>query len=460
MHREVFIWDRAFVKKVLLVALPIVVQNLVSASLHIIDGFMIGQLGDAPYAAVTQANRYTFVFQLFLFGTASGCGILFSQYWGKKDVSTMRRVMGLCFRVTFTLAGLFMALALLSPQTVIGIFLPRGESFDYAVQYLTWVAPGYLISAADVVYSTCMKSAQQTRIPMTAGVTSILCNTLLNWLLIYDHMGRPGMGVRGAALATVISAGVALVIDVTASYRRNLPSAFRLSDFRLPDRAFLRRFVRLVTPVVLNEGLWSMGTAMYSVFYGRLGDAAVVAMGVYNLVDQLVFVLIYGIMNASAILVGACLGAGDKPAAWLTAKRMMTACIVAGVATGGVLLLTRGALVGMFDVTPEAKALAERVLTLSAFVIWLRAVNSINVVGVLRSGGDTVFSMLLDTSALWLIGVPLVGVAAMVWHLPVWQVYLFTWVEEAIKAVIGLVRFRSKKWMHVLTEGADGARQE
>lgn len=460
MHRDVFLWDRAFVKKVLLVALPIVVQNLVSASLHIIDGFMIGQLGDAPYAAVTQANRYTFVFQLFLFGTASGCGILFSQYWGKRDVPTMRRVMGLCFRLTLALAGLFMTLALLAPQTVIGVFLPRGESFDFAVQYLTWVAPGYLISAVDVVYSTCMKSAEQTRIPMAAGVTSILCNTLLNWLLIYDHMGRPGMGVRGAALATVISAGVALVIDVTASYRLRLPSAFRWSDFRLPDRDFLRRFARLVTPVVFNEGLWSMGTAMYSVFYGRLGDAAVVAMGIYNLVDQLVFVLIYGLMNASAILVGACLGAGDKPAAWLTAKRMMAACIAAGIATGAVLLLTRGALVGMFDVTQEAKILAEGVLSLSAFAIWLRAVNSINVVGVLRSGGDTVFSMLLDTCALWVIGVPLVGLAAIVWRLPVWQVYLFTWVEEAIKAVIGIARFRSKKWMHVLTEGAPAAAQE
>lgn len=454
MRLEVIRWDKAFIRKVLLVALPIVIQNLVSASLHIIDGVMIGQLGEAPYAAVTQANRFTFVYQLFTFGTASGCGILFSQYWGVRDVKAMRTVMGLGLRITLALAVLFGGFALISPETVVGLFLPRGESFGYAVTYLRWVAPGYVITAIDVIYSSCMKSAEQTRIPMAAGVISILTNTLLNWVLIYGHWGLPALGVRGAAMATVVSACIALAIDVGASYLKKLPSAFTLKDGRLPDRDYLKRFTRLVGPVVANEGLWSLGIAMYSVFYGKLGDAAVAAVGIYNTVDQLIQVLTYGIMNASAILVGGHLGAGDRDGAWLTAKRMLAACVGAGVLMGGVLLLSRGALIGIFQISEEAKVMADRILFLSAFVIWLRAINSINVVGILRSGGDTVFSMLLDTSALWVIGVPLVGMAAMLWGLPVEQVYLFTWVEEVIKAMIGLVRFRSGKWMNVLTGSA------
>ena len=452
MHSSVFRWDRAFTRKFLLVALPIVIQNLVSSSLHIIDGVMIGQLGDAPYAAVTQANRYTFVFQLFMFGAASGCGIFFSQLWGKRDVPRMRSVMGLAFRITLGLSALFAGMALLMPERVISLFLPEGESARYAATYLRLVAPGYFILSVDTVYATCMKSAEQTRIPMAAGVVSILTNTFLNWVLIYGHLGLPALGVRGAAIATVISAGVSLIINVTASYALKLPSAIGLRDFRLPDRAFLARFARLVAPVVLNEGLWSMGTTMYGVFYGRLGDAAVAAMGIYNTVDQLVNVLVYGFMNASAILVGGCLGAGDRDSAWLTAKRMLAGCIAAGAAVGLLMGFGRGSLVGLFAVSPEAQGMAMVILLEASLFYWLRAINSINVVGILRSGGDTLYSMVLDTAALWLVGVPLVGLAALVWKLPIQQVYLFTFVEEAIKATIGMTRFRSKKWMHVLTE--------
>ena len=452
MRSSVFRWDKAFARKFLLVALPIVIQNLVSSSLHIIDGVMIGQLGDAPYAAVTQANRYTFVFQLFVFGAASGCGIFFSQLWGKRDVPQMRSVMSLAFRITLGLALIFAGCALLIPSKVIGLFLPAGESAAYAATYLRLVAPGYLIFAVDTVYATCMKSAEQTRIPMTAGVASILTNTFLNWVLIYGHLGMPVLGVRGAAIATVISASVSLLINVSASYAMKLPSAIRPRELGLPDRAFLGRFVRLVTPVVFNEGLWSMGTTMYGVFYGRLGDAAVAAMGIYNTVDQLVNVLVYGFMNASAILVGGYLGAADRDAAWLTAKRMLAGCIATGAVVGVLMAFGRGALVGLFKVSPEAQGMALTILLEASLFYWLRAINSINVVGILRSGGDTLYSMVLDTAALWLVGVPLVGLAALAWHLPIEQVYLFTFVEEAIKATIGMMRFRSKKWMHVLTE--------
>lgn len=448
-------WDRGFFRKLLVVCLPIVIQNLMSASLHIIDGVMIGQLGDAPYAAVTQATRYVFVYQLFLFGLASGCGIFFSQHWGTQDVKSMRRAMGLCFRGALVLAVLFGGLGLLFPQGVMSIFLPKGESFGYAIQYLTIVAAGFLITAVDTVYATCMKSAGKTVIPMTAGICSILTNTFLNWILIYGNLGAPALGVRGAAIATVIAAGVSLAINVGCSYGMKLPSAFRWQDWKLPDRAYLTQFAKTVLPVVLNEGFWSMGTSMYSVFYGRLGDAAVAAVGIVNTVDQLIFTMIYGIMNATAILVGNHLGAGDKEGARLTARRLIFACVVVGAVMGCIQLGVKGQLVSVFNVSQEAKQLANIILFIGAFTIWVRAINSINVVGILRAGGDTVFSMLLDTVALWVVGVPLVGIAALVLHWPVYMCYLCTVMEEVIKMLVGLPRFRSGKWMNDLNQHAE-----
>ena len=448
-------WDRGFLRKLLMVCLPIVVQNLMSASLHIIDGVMIGQLGDAPYAAVTQATRYVFVFQLFLFGAGSGCGIFFSQHWGTKDVKSMRRVMGLCFRIGLALAALFGGFALLWPETVIGIFLPRGASFGYALQYLAIVAPGFFITAIDNVYATCMKSSGQTVVPMVAGICSILTNTFLNWVLIYGNLGAPALGVQGAAIATVVSAGVSLAINMICSYTKKLPSAFQWSDWKMPDKDYLKRFGKTVLPVVANEGLWSMGTSMYSVFYGRLGDAAVAAVGIVNTVDQLIFTMIYGLMNASAILVGNHLGANDKEGARLTADRIIFACVAVGLVMGVVQMCVKGALVGTFNVSDEAKGLAVICLTIGSFTIWIRAINSINVVGILRAGGDTVFSMVLDTMALWVVGVPLVGIAALVLHWPVYLCYVCTVVEEVIKMLVGLPRYRGGKWMNDLNHGVE-----
>ena len=204
--RDCLRWDRAFARNVFMVALPMILQQLVAASLHIIDGLMVSGLGDAAYSAVTQANRVTFMFNLFSFGTCTGGAIFLSQFWGARDVRRMRHSMGLSMAFSVIVAVFFMSAALLFPRQIVSCFLPEGESFELAVKYLRIVAPGYLFTAIDGVYGTTMKSAEKTYIPMIAGFVSIGTNTLLNYAFIFGHFGMPAMGVEGAALATIISA--------------------------------------------------------------------------------------------------------------------------------------------------------------------------------------------------------------------------------------------------------------
>lgn len=450
--RPVFRWDAAFTRHLLMVALPIVVQNLVSSTLHIIDGVMIGHLGEAQYAGVTQATRYTFLFQLFLFGVASGSGIFLSQFWGKKDVRSMHGVMGLCFRLTLPLALLFAGAGILFPDGIMGLFLSPGESFAYGASYLQLVAPGFFISAIDIVYATALKSSEKTVVPMIAGVASIATNTFLNWVLIYGNLGMPQLGVRGAAIATLIAAFVSLCINVGVTYRRKYAAAVLPSTLRMGDRIFTKQYLKTVFPVILNEGLWALGITMYSVFYGKLGDAAVAAVGIYNTIDQLVFVLIYGLMNASSVIVGSAIGAGREEDAFLYAKRMILCALGLGVFMGLVLIPLRGVFVNFFAISDLAKEKAQIILLFSAFFMWIRSVNSINVVGLLRSGGDTVFSLALDIGAIWLVGVPIVGITAMVLHWPVEYVFLSTAIEEAVKVVVGMPRLLSRKWINNLTK--------
>ena len=445
-------WDSAFTRNLICVVLPIIIQNLVTASLHIIDGLMLSQLpGDAPYAGVTQVNRYTFVFQLFVYGIASGSGIYMSQYYGSGQTKKMRAVLGLALRIGLVVTLVFAGLAVFAPQFVAGLFLMPGESFDHAVRYLRIVGIGYLFTAVDSAYAACLKSGQRTVIPMIAGVTAIVVNTVLNYGLIFGKLGLPQLGVEGAAIATAIAGAVAMVINMGYAYLKKLPAGAPLKDMKLPDKAYLIKFLKTVVPVIANEGIWAMGMAMYSIFYGRLGDQAVAAVGIYNTVDELVFVAIYGVMNACAILVGAALGAEDKEKAYLIAKRMLVFSTLMGLALGGLLIIFRHPLVGIFQLSSEGQEMALKLLFISALFMWARSLNAINIVGVLRAGGDTVYSTVLDCLSVWCFGVPLVGMAALVFKWPIEYVFLCSMIEEAIKSVVGLPRFKTKKWMHVLS---------
>ena len=178
--RECLCWDKAFTRNVFLVALPMVLQSLVESSLHIVDGLMVSALGDAAYSAVTQANRFTFVFNLFSFGTCSGSAIFMSQYWGARDIKRLRWSMGLAMRFALIIAAVFAAVGMLFPRQVVACFLTPGESFELAVKYLRIVAPGYLFSAINGVYATAIKSAEKTYLPMLAGMGGIVCNTIFN----------------------------------------------------------------------------------------------------------------------------------------------------------------------------------------------------------------------------------------------------------------------------------------
>ncbi len=448
-------WDKDFRKTVLAIALPMIVQQLVAASLHIVDGLMVSAMGDAAYSAVTQANRLTFIFNLFCFGSCTGSAIFLSQYWGARDIKRMRSTMGLALSFAVAIAIIFMSAALLFPRNIISLFLPEGESFELAVRYLVMVAPGYLFMAIDSVYGMTIKAAEKTYIPMISGMVSIAVNTLLNYALIFGNFGMPKLGVEGAAIATVVSAFISMSINVSVSYIKKLPAGAKLRELLCRDAAFVKKYIKTALPVVFNEGLWALGMSMYSVFYGQMGDTAVASTGMCNTINDLVWTGIFGLMNSTAIIVGKTLGSGDREKSYLYAKRMLAGAMTAGAVLGVMIICVRYPLVGIFSgLSQEVRDTGATILMIGGLTIWFRAFNTVNIVGILRSGGDTLFSLVLDIGTLWLVGVPIVGVAALVLKLPIEAVYALTIVEEAVKMVIGVPHFKKRKWMNVLTGAA------
>ena len=450
--RGIFHWEKEFGSRMLRIALPVALQNLVAASAHIVDGLMVERLGNEHYAAVTQAGRYSFLFQLFLFGAASGTSIFISQFWGKKDAGGIHKVMSLCLRITLGLSLLFFLGAALLPGPIMSLFLQPGPSRDLAAEYLSWVGPSYVLAAIDIIYSNTLRATGRATVAMGAGIASILVNTLFNYILIYGHFGAPALGVRGAAIATVIAAAVSLLVNMGYTYWKRQPGAILPGQLKLPGKAFSLDYGKRVLPVVLNEGLWSLGMTVYAVFYGMLGDDAVNAVGVYNTVDQLMTVLVFGAVNATAILIGHAIGAGDRDGAILVSRRMLFVVEILSLVTALSIVLFRYPILSLYgNLSAGSLQSAANILLIAACVMPVRFFNTINIVGVLRAGGDTVFSMALDAGSVWVIGVPCVWIATVALGWPIEGVFAASLVEEVLKLAVGFPRFLSGKWINNLT---------
>lgn len=451
MRRIRFSTDRVYLNALFTLALPIIVQNGISSSLNMIDVMMLGQMGEVPVAAVGLANQVFFLLSFMLFGISSGSGVFSAQFWGKGDLKGIRRVLGLALGMNCGAALLFSLAALLIPRTVLSIYTPDLAVIATGTGYLRIVGWSYLLTAISFSFSSTLRATGNVRLPMVASVLAIGLKTSLSYVLIFGKLGLPAMGVQGAALATLAARALECVLLVTLTYRLKTPAAARFSELLDVSREFLSGFLKLALPVAINETLWSLGISIYNLAYARIGTESIAAVNIASTIENLAFVLFIGISDATAILIGNKIGAGDGEKASNYARRSLALSTLMAVGVGGLILALRGPLLRMYAISPQALGYASRILLVMGLTLWVRISNMILVVGVLRSGGDTRFGLFVDTGSVWLVGVPMAMLGAFVLHLPVYWVYLMIMAEEVIKYVCLLVRFFSQRWIHDVT---------
>ncbi|HML46493.1 MAG TPA: MATE family efflux transporter [Clostridia bacterium] len=456
--RSLFFWERDFSGAFFHLAIPIAMQSLVMASLHVVDNVMVGQLGVVEMAAVTQANRFTFLFQLTMFGLSGGTAIFAAQYWGRRDVKQIQHVLGLGLICAWVFVAFFGILAIGFPHLVIRILLKEEQAIELGVRYLRIVGIGYFFQAMTQIYATILKSTEQPRLPMVASVTSIVTNTVLNYGLIFGRLGLPRLGVEGAAIATVIATVLEAGLIIGLGYGLRLATAAKPRDLIPQSRAFVARYLRITGTVVANESLWALGILMYSVVYGRLGKDAVASVSIYNTVEQVGFSFLRGVTGAAAVLVGKYIGRDENSEAYFTSKRMMAASVGISALAGLILALCSGPITGIYGgISTSVAADAARIIRINALFMPLNALNGLIIVGILRSGGDATVSLVLDTGTVWLIGVPLVACAGLLLHFDIVMVVVAQ-MENLVKLALGMARFRSRRWMNNLTlaQGGEG----
>ncbi len=445
-----FFRDKDFFRTMLVIALPIAFQQLVSAGLNMIDVLMVTQLGETSVAALGLANQIFFLLILFLFGITSGMAIFTAQFWGKGDVEQIHHVLGICLTIAISVGALFSCAAVFMPERLMGFYTEDSEVIRLGSDYLRIVGLSYVFTAITVSYASVLRSITQVTLVVIVAVLALALKTVLAYLFIFGIAGLPALGVRGAALGTCVGWVFQTILLLTFVYVLKTPlAAHPLSLFRF-DRPFLFKVLRTSMPAAFNEVLWSVGITSYNAVYARIGTDAIAAVNINATIEELVFVLFIGLGNACAVMVGNKIGAGGKNVAFEYGRRFTILGVSAAILGGATVIAMRGAVIGSIPMLPSTADNLRGLMLVYGLSIWLKVFNFMLFIGALRAGGDTRYAMFTELFSIWFIGVPSALIGGFVLHLPVYWVYAMVLLEEAVKAIIVLRRFLSRKWIHDL----------
>jgi putative MATE family efflux protein len=452
-----FLKDRSFLRELLVIAIPISFQQLINASLNMIDVIMIGQLGEASIAAMGLSNQVFFVLILILFGLTSGMAIFTAQYWGKREIEPIRKVLGMSLIAAIFFSFIFTLVAVLIPEAVLGLYTKDAEVIKLGSSYLRIVGFSYIPVAIATAYIAVLRSIQLIRMTVVATVAALVFKTILGYGLIFGIGGLPALGVRGAAIGTAAGWTLELVLLLIFIYTQKTPLAANPLTFFSFDMSFFIRVIKTALPAVVNELFWSLGITTYNAIYAHIGTDSIAAINVNATIEELAFVIFIGLGNACAVLVGNRIGAGKKDEAYEIVRRVVIMGVAFAMGVGLMVVLLRNAVVGLYDLSPSGENNVRWLLLVMACGLWIRMFNFSVFIGALRAGGDTRFALLMEICSIWLIGVPAAYVGAFVFHFPVYFVYLMVMLEEVAKAFVSGWRFRSRKWIHDLvnTPGAE-----
>ena len=441
------VMNKNFWKKVLIIGLPVSIQNLINTTVNMVDTFMIGSLGDDYVSAVGLANKVFFVLNLLIFGIGSGCSILLSQYYGKRDDKNLNKTFGFMTMLSLFGSVLFFVLAMSIPENLMKIFTESDALIELGAPYLRIVSISYVFTAFSMTTSAMFRSINKTKAPMIFTFISVFINAFFNFIFIFGKMGAPELKANGAAIGTVIARLTEFTCILLYLIFAKRDVKLNIKEMVDIDKNTVAKNLKFALPVIINELGWGLGTTMYSVIYGHMSDDVVASMTIATTLQDLVYALLFGVSTACSVIVGNQLGSNDLEEAQKTAKKLLIAGIVLSVLLGGVLVVLINPYILLYKTTDIVRNNIIKVCIAYAIMMPAKTFNLIMIVGILRSGGDTLFCMIMELACLWGIGVTSGALGAFVFKLGVLWVFLLFETEQLAKVIIGFFRYRQKKWV-------------
>ncbi len=451
-----FFKDKVFTKSIIKLAVPVALQNLITALLNIFDQLMVGLLPadpaivDSSLSAVLLANQVVFIFQIVLFATCNTVNIFIAQYASSgKDELIPRRV-GVALAVNAGIAVAATVLCTVFPDFVIGLFNPNDSYRAMAAEFLSVVAWSFIPMTVSVTFSFILRSIKRLNVPLIGNVVGVVCNVFLNYIFMFGKLGLPAYGLIGAAYGTIISRFIEAAIILAGMIIKKYPVLAKFSVMFKPDGQFNKQFVRMFFPILLNESSWAVSTAVFMFVYDKLPDSEVVlaAVNITSGIDKIVSVVMIGVGAAAGVIMGNTIAERDDVKLRKYTSYSNQFGIAAGLFVGVITVACAFFAPSLFkNASQAARDMAEILIILYGVTSVFRSAAYMLIVGILRSGGDTTFCMVAESLIIWLIAVPLVCVGGLVFKWNVYILFMLTMFAEILKCVVCYVRMRGTKWI-------------
>lgn len=464
--KQKFVGDRAFYGRVLTITVPIFVQNLFTNFVNFLDNIMVGQLGTESMSGVAIANQLIFVFNLAIFGALSGIGIFTAQFFGSGDEDGVRYTMRAKLYIVLIILVLFITASLWKGRELISLFLQAGDSADRValtlsegLRYLEIMLIGLVPQGIKEAYASTLRESGQTMVPMKAGVIAVICNLIGNYILIFGKFGAPAMGVAGAAVSTVISRFVELMVVVPAVHRSRDVNHYAVGLFRSPyvPGKLIRQMIRRGSPLMVNEFLWSVGMTALTQCYSMRGLTAVAAYNICGTISNMFSQAYFSFGSAIAIMVGQLLGAGKTKEAQDTDTKLIAFALLVSVVIGCLGICFSPLFPRLYNTSRDVRDMATRLLLVYCLYMPLECFVHCSYF-TLRSGGKTIITFFFDSVFVLCVMFPVAFVLSRYTSLPMVPLYACVNLLNVIKAIIGLVLVKKGVWIqNIVKETVDSS---
>ena len=445
-------------KKVFTIGIPVSIENMIYSLMNFIDVFMVGKenvalgLGTAAVAGLGFANQVFMIFIVSLFGLNSGGGILAAQYYGKKDYKNLKKCLGITITVGLLFSFLFFLMGLFIPEKIIGIFTSDPKVLKLGVNYFRIIALIYPLIGLGYSFNMQLRAIGKNQYSLYSTIIGLCINLVGNYLFINGNLGFPAMGVVGAAIATVIARIVSVFYLIYIIYKNKLPMAGNFQELFKLSWSFIAKALKISLPVFGHEIMWVTGVSMYVIIYGRIGTEATAAIQVVKSISNLVFTLVFGLSSGTAAIIGQEIGAGNEENAYKYAVELLKISLVIGTAVALFVYAICPVVLILMKVDSAIYPLARQIVFSEGILIIIKTTGTLFIVGVLRAGGDTLWTMFADLIPLWTFAIPLTYIAGLKFGLPVALVYLCSGSDELLKMPFCIQRLKSRKWINNLVK--------
>lgn len=436
-----------FYKAYAVMLFPLVLQQFINTSLNLIDNLMVGQLGVYAISAVGFANKLYFLFVVTIFGALGGCSIFIAQYFGSRNYRAIRKVFAILISIGFIVSLVYSLIAFFGAKEFLQLFSQNPEIIKQGSNYLHIVAISFIFNALSLAFTYSLRAMGFNKVVLGIAILVTGCNTILNYFLIYGHGFFPKLGVAGAAIATTfarvleICCFIYLFCQTKYHLRNHFSSYFWLS------KKVIKSIISVSIPIVFNEFLWALGTTILFIAYAKLGVAAGVAANISDVLISVSLIIFMGASTTANVLIAQTIGSGNTHKASWVSDQIMQISLLLSLLTTVICFISIKPLLSFYSLDSYTYQITTKVLIVISIAIFFKMINWTIIIGILRAGGDTKWAFLIDVTPLFVYAIPIAFFASMYLKLDIYMVVLLANIEEIIKIIIGLARYRSKKWI-------------